>query len=193
MPGKFIVIYGANNIGKSTQVILLSEKLKTIGKKVITIKYPIYDLEPTGPILNKFLREKTGMDELSAQKIFIQNRIDFEPTLKKYLEDGYWVVAEDYKGTGICWGATHGIPLEKMIDLNGNLLDEDLAILMDGEAQFVESIEKGHHNEDNDIWVEGRDMHRKVGKIFGWEVVNANQPREKVAEDIWDIVSKSLQ
>lgn len=190
--GKFIVIYGANNIGKSTQIGLLVKRLESEGKKVKRLKYPIYDLEPTGPLLNRFLREKTGMDEFSAQKIFTQNRRDFEPTLKKYLKDGYWVVAEDYKGTGISWGVANGVPLDTMLKLNENLYEENLAILMDSEAQFSESIEKGHHNEDNGRWEKGRDMHRKVGKIFGWKVVNANQEVDKVASDIWEIIERSL-
>jgi dTMP kinase len=190
--GKFVVIYGANNIGKSTQVKLLAERLKKRKTKVKLLKYPIYDLEPTGPMINKFLRGKTDMSEYDAQKIFVQNRRDFEQTLKSYLQKGYLIIAEDYRGTGICWGATHGVPLDKMIQLNEGLLEEDLAILMDSEKQFEESIEKGHHNEDNGVWIKGRDMHRKVRKMFGWIVVSANQDVEKVHQDIWKIVKRKL-
>lgn len=190
--GKFIVLYGANNIGKTTQTEILVTKLQNTGKKVKRIKYPVYDLEPTGPILDKFLRHGLQMSELEAQEIFVQNRRDFEPELLAVLDRGVWVVGEDYKGTGICWGATHGVSLEKMLTMNNELYSEDLAILLDAEYRFDQSIERGHHNEDGGVWERGRDMHRRVGKILGWEVVNANQPIDKVADDVWRIVEKQL-
>ena len=40
--GKFIVLYGNNNVGKSTQAKLLVEKLKEKGENVRYFKYPIY-------------------------------------------------------------------------------------------------------------------------------------------------------
>jgi dTMP kinase len=189
--GKFIVIYGANNVGKTTQVKLLVNKLKKIGKKVKLLKYPIYDLEPTGFILNKFLRKHLSLTEYEAQYIFMHNRKDFQPELEKILKSGYWVVAEDYKGTGICWGATHRVPLKKMIDLNSGLLEEDLAILLDG-RQFKKSIEKGHRNENSKMWKKSKLIHKKVGKIFNWKIVNASGAIDKVSEDIWKVVSKII-
>ncbi|MBN2604132.1 MAG: hypothetical protein JXA91_08380 [Candidatus Thermoplasmatota archaeon] len=189
--GRFIVIYGANNVGKSTQVDLLAKRLRRAGKKVKKLKYPIYDLEPTGNIINKFLRKNLRLTEYEAQYIFMQNRKDFEPQLKKYLEKGYWVVAEDYRGTGICWGATHRVPLRKMIKLNEELLDEDLVILLDGK-QFKEAIEKKHHNEDGRQWERGRMIHRKVGKMFGWKLVKSDDSVDKVADNVWKIVEKEL-
>ena len=78
-----------------------------------------------------------------------------------------------------------------MLELNDNLLEEDLGILLDG-RQFKEAIEKGHHNEDKGMWMKGRNMHRKVGKLFRWKKANANQPIEKVAADIWRIVEKKF-
>jgi thymidylate kinase len=189
--GKFIVIYGANNVGKSTQVKLLVKRLKKAGKKVKLLKYPIYDLEPTGNILNKFLRKNLRLAEYEAQYIFMQNRKDFEPQLRKYLDSGCWVVAEDYRGTGICWGATHRVPLKKMIKLNEDLLVEDLVILLDGK-QFKEAIEKKHHNEDGRQWERGRMIHKKVGKIFGWKYVKSDVPVKIVSENIWRIVENEL-
>ena len=189
--GKFIVIYGANNVGKTTQVKLLVSKLKKIGKKVKLLKYPIYDLGPTGSILNKFLRKHLSLTEYEAQYIFMHNRKDFQPELEKILKNGYWVVAEDYKGTGICWGATHNVPLKKMIQLNKDLLEEDLAILLDGK-QFKEAIEKKHHNEDGRRWEKGRQIHKKVGKMFGWKQVKSDDSIDEVSGNIWKIVERKL-
>ncbi len=190
--GKFVVIYGANNIGKSTQVNLLVNRLRKIGKKVKKLKYPIYDLEPTGSIVNKFLRKNLKLSEFEAQYIFDRNRKDFQPELEQMIAKGIWVVAEDYRGTSICWGATHGISLNKMIKLNSEVYPEDLVILMDG-RQFKEAIEKGHHNEDSKMWEKGRQMHLKVGRMLGWKKVKSDDSADIVAENIWKIVEKELK
>jgi len=83
--GLFITIYGINNIGKSTHAKRLVERLKKLGKKAVYIKYPIYDLAPTGPFLDKVLRhsKKQKMPEEELQLWFVLNRYQFQPKLKK--------------------------------------------------------------------------------------------------------------
>lgn len=191
MNGKFIVIYGPNNIGKTTQTKLLADRLKKKKYKVKQLKYPIYDLKPTGPKLYKLLRTKNDISEEDIQKIFAQNRFDFEPKLKELLSCGWNIVAEDYKGTGICWGVTNGVSLRKMEKMNKGLLGEDLAILLDG-RRFKEAKEMGHRNEDGGRWKKSRRVHLRIGKKYGWRKVNANLPRGKVADNIWKIVEKVL-
>jgi len=189
--GKFIVIYGANNLGKTVQAKLLVEKLKKNGLDSFYLKYPVYELEPTGPKINAGLREGTGSSSLELQQLFAQNRRDFEPTLVEHLDRGEWPVTEDYKGTGIAWGTTYDISLSKMEEINEDLLAEDLAILLDGE-RFTSAIERGHRHEAGSRWERAREVHQLLGERYGWEVVNANQSIENVSKNIWNIVEKRL-
>jgi energy-coupling factor transporter ATP-binding protein EcfA2 len=55
--GKLVAIYGTNGIGKTTQTEKLVEYLIFKGKKAGRLKYPIYDLEPEGPFIYKYLRD----------------------------------------------------------------------------------------------------------------------------------------
>lgn len=189
--GKFIVIYGANNLGKSVQTQLLVESLRQQGFKIQPLKYPIYDLEPTGPRINQALREGLAISDEELQREFAQNRRDFEPELKRILEEGAWVVAEDYKGTGIAWGVTHDIPLETMEEINQDLLEEDVTILLDGE-RFTSGRERGHRYEDGADWKKARRTHLELAKRYGWEIVNANQTKERVYQDILDIIRETI-
>ena len=97
-----ITLYGINNIGKSTQAKKLVERLESEGKTVKYIKYPVYEIEPTGRFLNDFLRgggteqAAKAASEEELQMWFTLNRYQFEPTLKKWLADGVIVIAEDY-------------------------------------------------------------------------------------------------
>ena len=188
--GKFIVICGMNNLGKTTVIDGLMEHLKTKGQNVVFLKYPIYDLEPTGPRINKYLRggnpEKLNSD--NVQEVYTQNRRDYQPKLQEMLDSGKLVIAEDYVGTGIVWGMIGGASLERMEKLNQGLKETDLTILLDGE-RFLTGIESGHtHESAMELWDRGRQMHLDLAARYNWKIVNANQTREQVLKDVVTIV-----
>jgi thymidylate kinase len=188
--GQFVVICGMNNLGKTTVINGLMEYLKAKDKDVVFLKYPIYDLEPTGPRINKYLRggnpEKLTSDTL--QEIYVQNRKDFEPQLISMLEQGKLIIAEDYVGTGIVWGMLGGASLERMEKLNEGLKETDLTILLDGE-RFLTGIETGHtHESAMELWSKGRQIHLDLAAKYGWKIVKANQTREQVLKDVVTIV-----
>ena len=98
--GLFIVIYGINNLGKSTQARLLSESLNKVDLPAKYLKYPIYELKPTGPKINEVLRGAHGqqISEEELQGFYTQNRRDYQPRLAEKLNQGINIVAEDYNG-----------------------------------------------------------------------------------------------
>lgn len=195
--GKFIAIYGTNGIGKTTQTERLVAFLQANGKNVSRLKYPIYDLKPEGPFIYKYLRDPKfrSKNELSThelQKKYADNRRRYEKELKKRLNNGEWIVAEDYIGTGIAWGLTWGGDLEYLEKINNTLFQADLSILMHGD-RFVTAIEKDHRNEmDSDRIKICKNFHFLLSRLHGWKVVNANQKIEKVQIDIRKFVKKNL-
>jgi thymidylate kinase len=195
--GKFIAIYGINGIGKTTQVDLLVEYLKKQGKNAVRLKYPVYDLEPEGPFIYKYLRDPKFRSENEItthklQKKYAENRMRYEPTLRQRLKNGEWIVAEDYTGTGISWGLTWGGKLEYLEDINEDLLRPDLEILMHG-SRFLSAIEKDHRNEMNSERIMiCRSFHYLLSNRYGWKEVNAKQKIEKVHKDIIEKVKGLL-
>ncbi|HPN54420.1 MAG TPA: hypothetical protein PLB52_00645 [Candidatus Moranbacteria bacterium] len=187
--GKFIAIYGINGIGKTTQVELLVEYLKKKGKNASRLKYPVYDLEPEGPFIHKYLRnpEFRKKNELSThdlQKKYADNRKRYEKILLKRIKNGEWIVAEDYIGTGIAWGLTWGGDLEYLEKINAKLLQEDTSILMEGK-RFLTAVEKDHRNEmEAERIAICRNFHYLLSERYGWEKVNANQSIKKVQAEI---------
>ena len=196
--GKMITIYGINGIGKTTQVELLVRFLQAQGKAASRLKYPVYDLEPEGPFIHRYLRDPAfrSEHELSTEELQMQyadNRRRYEGELKKRLETGEWIVAEDYTGTGIAWGLTWGANLEYLEDINKDLYQPDLSILMHGE-RFDTAIEAGHRNETNADRIHiCRNFHLLLAGRYQWERVNANQSIEDVAKDIEKVVSEVLK
>ncbi len=196
--GRFLVIYGPNNIGKSTQIGNIARLL--IGDshyrgQLLKVKYPIYGLRPTGPEINRILRQETGMaiPEVKLQTLFAQNRRDFQELLITLLNTGITVLAEDYTGTGLAWGLTRGVPLKILLELNADLIDPDIAILLDGN-RFLDACEPTHRNEGagDEIWSKNRVAHLHLADMFGWQVIDASQEKEAVTMAIWEILQPIL-
>lgn len=195
--GKFIAIYGINGIGKTTQVELLVEYLKKQGKNVSRLKYPVYDLEPEGPFIYKYLRdpEFRKANEISTDELqlkYVENRKRYESELWERLQKGEWIIAEDYLGTGIAWGLTWGANLEYLESINNDLYQPDLSILMHGH-RFLTALEKDHRNEMEAERIQiCKNFHILLAQKYSWKIVNANQSRDAVAIDIIDKVKALL-
>ncbi|MBI4232739.1 hypothetical protein HY605_05920 [Candidatus Peregrinibacteria bacterium] len=187
--GKFITLYGINNIGKSTHAKLLVERFEREGFKAKYVKYPVYDLEPTGPFLNAVLRGgEQKISEKELQMWFILNRYQFEEQLKQWIGDGFIVVAEDYVGTGIAWGTAKGLDRAWLTSANDELLKEDLAILMEGERDN-KAFEEGHvHEQNGDLVEKCRLQFSFLADDHGWRRLQVQPSIEATADMLWQIV-----
>ena len=199
MQGKFIVFYGINRLGKTTQAKRLVDYFQDKDLRAEYLKYPIYKLEPFGPMINEILRsgKKQQVSELEFEMYYTINRFQFEPTLRSKLENGIHIISEDYRGTSLAWGSAKGLDMKskeyRLLDsLNSKLLAEDVAILFDG-TPFSSSIEKQHIHESNSELMDCcRLTHLEVGKQKNWIKINANQPEEKVFTDVLHVLRRKF-
>lgn len=193
--GKFIVLYGVNNLGKTTQAKLLVENLIIkLGQEAEYLKYAIYSLDPSGPLINNYLRQENpyNFSTREFQLLQVLNRTQHEPKLKEKLAKGTWVIAEDYIGTGIAWGMAEGIDKNLLYKMNGHLLQEDLGILFKGEP-FTESLDKNNiHEASVEMLTKVNEAFEEISRDFGWHVVNANQPIETIQEEIMEIIKSKI-
>lgn len=192
--GKLIVFYGTNNLGKSTQAKILIDKLQERNISAEYLKYPLYDLAPSGPVLNNYLRNGNShnLSAREAQIIYCLNRTQYQKTLEEKLNEGINIIAEDYTGTGIAWGVGAGVEQNFLEEINSHLLKEDIALLFDGE-RFKEAVEKNHKHEENDEFSKKvRQIHLDLGKKYGWEMINANLSIEEIADIVFKKVMKAL-
>ncbi len=194
MTGKLIVLYGINNIGKSTQAKLLVEKLKQSGKNASYIKYPIYDLGPSGILINEYLRQGNPwqLSAREAQILYALNRYQYQVELNQRLDDSEWIVAEDYTGTGMAWGSGAGVDLAFLEKVNQGLREPDLILWLDGQ-RFTSGIESGHkHENDNELINKVRQCHQNLANKYNWLKFEANQAIDDLNNQLWQEVAKIL-
>jgi len=168
----FVAIYGINNIGKTTQVQLLKDNLTKQGKKVFTLKYPIYDIDPSGTFLHTVLRSRQQtLTEEELQMWFALNRYQFQAKLEHLLATHDLVIAEDYTYTAVAWGSCKGLSQEWIEKINDKLIQPDLEILITGERS-LETVEKGHiHENQHDLADKVSQKLLQLAKQKNWHIV----------------------
>jgi len=172
----------------------LVRKLKAAGYDAIRLKYPVYNLYPSGEYLNKILRSGTHqtIDEHELQLWFVINRYQFQPTLEKWLKNDRIVIAEDYSGTGIAWGTAKGVKTKWLESINQNLIKENLAIFLDGNRS-IKAIETGHiHEENYDLIKRCQLIHRKLARKYNWKRIKVQPKKNDTLNLIWEKVAPYL-
>ena len=193
--GQFIVLYGVNNLGKTTQAKMLVENLIIkLGKEAEYLKYAIYNLEPSGSLINSYLRQNNPyqFSDREFQILQVLNRTQYEPTLKEKLNKGIWIIAEDYVGTGIAWGMVQGIDKNLLYQMNSHLLKENLGILFEGEP-FQEALDKNNiHEQSPAKLAKVNETFKELARDFGWFTINANQSKDEVQQEIMNIIKSKI-
>jgi thymidylate kinase len=192
--GLFIVMYGPSGVGKTRELDMLEEKLKNMGCECKRVQYPIFRLGEAGPKLEKIVWGRVPrIPEEEMQTLFAQNRRDFDPTLRSWLDSGVTVLAEDYYGTGVVWGVTRGVSMEKMEQLNEGAVQPDISILIDGPRRIDLREGEGHiYNIDEEEWYRARKVYLQMADKYGWVRVGGDAPIITVGNRIWTIVKLAL-
>lgn len=98
--GKFIVIDGTDGSGKATQVSLLTKRLKKKGQKIKQIDFPQYKNNFFGKLIGQCLAgdygDFIGLDPHLATVLYAADRYESSAKIKKWLEEGYLVIADRY-------------------------------------------------------------------------------------------------
>jgi len=186
----FVAIYGINNIGKTTQVQLLKENYIKQGLKVFTLKYPIYDIDPSGTFLHTVLRSRQQtLSEEELQMWFALNRYQFQSKLQHLLATYDLVVAEDYTYTAVAWGSCKGLDQDWIEKINDKLIQPDLEILITGERS-LETVEKGHiHENQHDLADKVSTKLKNLAQDKSWKVVERQAEISQTQDLLLDIIN----
>lgn len=104
---KFIVIEGIDGSGKSTQVELIKEYFENKGIPYKFLHFPRTDSPVYGELVSMFLRGEFGnLDQVNPYLVallYAGDRNDAAPMVRKWMEDGYYVLMDRYVNSNIAF------------------------------------------------------------------------------------------
>ncbi|MGE3465626.1 MAG: dTMP kinase [Pyrinomonadaceae bacterium] len=208
MSGIFITFEGIDGSGKSTQLRMLADVLRSRGVDCITT------CEPGGTPLGRSLRaaflETTETVAPMAELLsFAADRAQHvEYLIKPALADGRVVISDRYADATFAYqGAGRGFPAEKVlqvIELATGGLKPDLTLFFDISAEEAITRMSGrneNHTKKNRMDEETAEFYTRVRNAYlgiaGREserfiVIDAARPIDAIHRDVVDIVTKKI-
>ena len=191
----FIAFEGPDGSGLSTQSSLLTNWLKSKGKKVLLTKEPTNNI--IGGVIRTILRKEWEVDMKTFALLFSADRAhhlssEIEPALK----DGYNVVCDRYILSTLAFNVEKN--LEWLKELNSEFRKPDFTFIMDVPGKVcVERIEKSRFGVEFFEEVEKLDKVRKnYNELKGYfpntYIINGeNKTPEQINQEIVKIITES--
>lgn len=220
MKGKFIVIEGTDGSGKGTQVKLLVQRLKADGVPVEMVDFPQYE-NPSSYFVAKYLRGEYGTAEdvgpYRASMFYALDRYDKSFEIKKWLDEGIYVIANRYVSANMGHQAgkiddlvERDKYLEWLHNLEYNIFNipvPDQTIFLFVEPELGQKM-VNHKNERNYTNGKKMDIHeadinhlrkaseayKYVAEKYGWKTINCSKDgvmlsREVINEEIYNAIA----
>lgn len=183
---KLIVIEGPDQCGKQTQSNLLHNALVQMGYKVKLIEVPTND-HVFYPIIywmldNGFAKKYPTVFQL----VHFFNKLLFALILPIYYSYDY-IILDRWKLSGFVYGkATGAKPI--LTHLFKILPDVDYTIVLHGK-KFSRGCEDSFEK-DNELQSRVRELYKTVSEQNCYKLINCNQPKETIHNDICDYILK---
>ncbi len=205
--GLFLAFEGIDGSGKSTQVKKLAAYLKAQGHKVFSTFEPTDS--PIGKIIRSIFNHQMDSDQRVIAALFVADRLqhvlDSSNGMLKMYNDGYIVITDRYYLSSYVYHSIHDIDLDWIIEANSmsaDLLKPDLNIFVDIEPEI--SMQRIINNRDNIEMYENLNNLKKVQKRYyeviekvksqeNIQVIEGNQPVEKIFEDVLKLVKPLIR
>ncbi|MBI2169218.1 MAG: dTMP kinase [Actinobacteria bacterium] len=198
--GRFIVLEGGDATGKSTQVLLLAQRLREAGREVEVT------FEPGGTEVGATIREVvlgTPLDARAEALLIAADRAQHvAEVVRPALEKGVDVVSDRFVPSSLAYqGVARSLGVEevwRLSDWATGGLEPDLVVVLDTADEVVRTRRAGPagdrlEREGSAFHQRVLDAYRELAAAHGWVLVDAHGSVEEVAEAIWQIVSKHLE
>lgn len=187
------MIEGLDRSGKSTQCAQLTERIKSAGKPVKSIKFP--DRTTTiGKMINAYLQSESEVDDQTIHLLFSANRWELASTIRTLLAAGTTIVCDRYAYSGLAFSVAKdtGLSYEWCLSPDIGLPAPDIVFFLDVSPEVART--RGGFGDERYEKEELQAAVRKVFKQIGedvqerWEMVDANQNQIEVEQVLWNKV-----
>lgn len=201
--GKFIAFEGIDGSGKSTQIRLLSERLKNIGVYCYTTMEPTDS--PIGSLIHQIMTGRIKTDNRVIAGLFVADRLDHllndvDGVLPK-IQEGTTVITDRYYFSSYAYHSVD-MPMEWVIQANAQskeILQPTVTIFIDVKPDTaIERIAKNRFHQElfekksrlikvREKYLEAFD---KLKEEENFIIIDGNRSQDEIAEDIWNEVRK---
>lgn len=208
MSGLFITFEGGEGSGKSTQVLRLGERVRSLGKTVTTTREPggTAGAEAIRALLVNGATDRwDALTELhlinAARRDHVQKRI------RPALAEGHVVICDRFiDSTRVYQGVVKGLDDALICRHHKETTDDlwpDLTLLidLDPDIGLARALSRHEANAETRFENENTEFHRKI--FHGFQrfcqhdtqrivCINGNQSADTVADSVWDVVDARL-
>lgn len=204
--GAFFVFEGIDGSGKTTQLRLLSKRLKTEGRKVCETREPTDG--PVGSMINQILKKRLAMEERVTASLFAADRLDHllnpHNGICRMIEDGIHVLSDRYYLSSFAYNGSR-VPLDWVLALNSQaaeILRPTAHIFIDVTPETaLKRIADGRFEtelyEDRETLGQVRKKFYEVFELLKERenilIIDGNETEDRVAEKVWEQVLPYLK
>lgn len=205
MRGKFLTFEGADGVGKSTQIQMLADYLKSLNIKTKITREPGGDV--VGEKIRALLKSCASLDGMcELLLLFAARRSHYVDLIEPLLREGYWVISDRFYDSSLVYqGLLKNVSIETIMQLKQITIGDfepDLTFVLDldisSSTQRIanRSLQFDAYDEYDRMDAEEqrviREGFRRLVDIFSWRMVliNAAGSREKVLSRIVSKLSR---
>jgi len=194
--GLFIVFEGIDGTGKSTQLHLLTEKLKELGYAVVATREPTSG--PYGQKIRELFVDRGAVSQEEELALFLADREQHvQEVIAPALADGCVVICDRYYLSTMAYQGANGMDPGLILQKNEKFPVPDLAIILEIEpAQGIHRIRNTRNEHPNTF--EKEDNLQKVATIFSSlqldyiKRINGSGSIENVQRQVFEAVAEVL-
>ena len=186
--GYLILLEGVDNVGKTTQIDLISKFLDDIFVSNIVLKSPDRTSK-TGSIIDQVLKGDIQMSPQTKHMLFSTNRWEAQDLIIKTLEAGTCVLMDRYSYSGIAYSCALGLSLKWCKSTEVGMVKPDLIFYFDANGKIypgdfeIYDIDKFQANVANWYEIILCNEHDK-DNINNIHIIDASRPIDNINVDI---------
>lgn len=205
-PGILISLEGGEGGGKTTQAVLLREKLEQAGREVISVR------EPGGTVISEQIREvvlsskNQGITDLTEVLLFQAARAQiYQEVVIPALTAGKVVIMDRTRDSSVVYqGMVRGVgrsKIEKLNDISTQKTVPHLTLLLDVSVK-TGLARRADSGKMDRLDMEAADFHQKVRDAYltlakedqdhRWRIINAEKNVDQVAKALWKEVKAKI-
>src|SRR6266853_1640420 len=177
MSGHLSAFEGLDQSGKQTQAELLRDRLKEDGHKARLVSFPDYGTSIGEEIARALQGEREyGPDVM--QLLYVANRYERKPDLRRWLDGGLILVCDRYIGSSIAYGEAFGLDPAWLTEMQKYLPPPALTIMLDIAPETAarrKSADRDRYERDLALLGRVRESYRRQSAASGWVVLDGER------------------